>query len=195
MGKYERYLKQYVDMQAAKASAETEIKTLEKEQERLAEQAQQAAEAGDVSGYMDLKRKKEECEAVLYVKQQINKKPFPYVDRDEMQAAWSEYVKPINNTFRKKKEEYKKARHDLFVKFQDIISLQNSTFQARENCVRMTCKDLVFLSGEAQAYNMEKFTLDEVEADLDMFVQNDDYTGEEAGRIKDMLSSQVSAAE
>lgn len=122
--------------QAEKEALKTKIGELERKQDDLKRKAEEAAEAGDVDGYSDLKGQAEHAASEVYVmKKRIQKTDTP-ISREDAVAAWGSYITPANKEFEKKHKAYLKAKRDLAETFKDMAYALEKSYFMRMECAR-----------------------------------------------------------
>lgn len=136
MTKIEKLLKEYVDMQKAKASHEEEVAKLQREKEALEQEAELAAENGDLALYKEKKADINDLADRITVTARQSKKLPGLADKKALREAWAEYAAEHDKAFEKAWSAYIKQRQDLFNAFQKLTTAQNEALKLRERLCR-----------------------------------------------------------
>ena len=138
MKKIEEIKKRFERARAEKASLSAELDALMKQEAEARDKAEAAAENGDVDGYSKFDAERQRAAAAVYVKRKQLDKMSDHISAEEILAAWEEYAADYDKSFRKKLDEYKKARKDLSKKYMELVSLQNDALAVREYCAAIS---------------------------------------------------------
>lgn len=161
-----------------------EVEQLKAVAASYAEEAEKAAEVGDVESYKSLKQKAEDEKAVIYVKQaSIRKCASP--SKEELQSAWADFQKEHDAAFAKNMSEYEDARKMLCERFMWIMKEQGEA--------RIQRKRLAALAGlpdneAVKAFPFSSVTAIEVGQDRGFFYNKHDITLEESNWIMSLFS-------
>ena len=106
--------------------------------EDLQSAAEDAALAGDVETYKDLKRKAEDAESLSYVLQKrIEKTGAKDVfTMEEVVDAWEEYADDHNKKLKAKLKKFSETKLDLLRQYDDLVTLQREACAVRERLAR-----------------------------------------------------------
>ena len=189
MTKIEKIRKQYTDEQNKKVTLRADIEELEQRQKQLTSEAQQAAEAGDVDGYMNKKAQADRCSAEIYVNRlQLSK--IGTMNNAEVREAWREYIKPVNKELQEAYDDYKAARKDLCDKLRKVLYIQLQAYRTREFCAECTGvsrKDSNEFYNAAATYGMDGLTAADVGKDLNLFQNTGDLSRDDGTQLYGML--------
>lgn len=126
--------KRIAEAQKKRAGFELDKKKAETAAEAARTEAQAAAEAGNVSGYMTAKAEAEKNEAAAYVADAQLRKTGPGYTPEDVKGAWADYTGEYNAKFSKKLAEYLAARRKLWEDFSALVDLQNEALKRRKFC-------------------------------------------------------------
>lgn len=112
--------------------------TAKKDAERLKEEAEAAAVAGDLEGYKTLKAKASDAEALAYVLQKKVEKSgaSDVFTRDEIDKAWKDYAGDYNKTLKAKLKKFADAKEDLLRMYSEMVTLQRDACAVRERMAK-----------------------------------------------------------
>lgn len=117
----------------ARSEREEELRRLAGEQMENRAKMQEAAEAGDLDAIGALRAEGQRIQDRITVARAQLAKP-KYFTREEAMQAFKGYAADYNKRFKSKLEEYHAARHELFVKFLELIQMQNDGLRVQSKC-------------------------------------------------------------
>ena len=134
--------------------------TAKKDAERLKEEAEAAAVAGDLEGYKTLKAKASDAEALAYVLQKKVEKSgaSDVFTRDEIDKAWKDYAGDYNKTLKAKLKKFADAKEDLLQLYSEMVTLQRDACAVRERMAKyagIALQGAVMDKGIGDAFPME----------------------------------------
>ena len=127
--------------EAGKVKLKTEIDDLMQQKVERHNEAQAAAEAGDVDRYMELHAAEERLDAQIFVKRAQMDKAVSPVNPEDVVSAWDSYSKDYSRDFEKLWKQYLSARKSLYGLFMQVVSAQNSALRVRERCGQLAGRD------------------------------------------------------
>lgn len=123
--------KQYEAKQAEAERLRGAIKELTKKSNALAAEMEEAASAGDLARFRDLKAQRSEVDEEIYVAQQQRKKPET-VPEAAAASAWKEFRSDYEKDFERLQKALRKAGDELEHLFVDLVRLQADALRERE---------------------------------------------------------------
>lgn len=140
MTKLEKMLNAYDKAQASVEGLKSEITRLEEDQARLDQEADTAAQAGDLSLYQAKRDEAKLATDTLFVRRKQLEKTSCVRSEQEAKEAWHEYAETYNKTFAKNWAAYMKAREALYNDFLALVHGQEAALAIREKCA--ACCDM-----------------------------------------------------
>ena len=141
MSKIDLIMSKYNAAQASLDSLRGDISRLCHKQQELDAEAQKLAENGDLKGYTTKKAQADKAGAQLYVKQMQLKKATNPITEQESREAWNEYVKDADKELKSAWNEYENKRRDLANSFEELMKLQKTRLEIREQCAEFITGD------------------------------------------------------
>ena len=132
MSKLNDIVKKHDAAQASKEPLQKEIDSLKKRKAELESQAEAAAEAGDEDRYIQLKHAADDAGMRAYVREKRLANADAPIDLAEGQAAWDEFISPINRQLNKAHAAYVKQQKQLFESLKELMELQRKAYATRE---------------------------------------------------------------
>ena len=115
-------------------SIREEITRLEKKLVKHEQDAETAADTGNVEEYKKHQNSINNVKQELFVYgKQLENLSAP-VDKDIVVDAWEDYLEPVTKEFRKGLDEYNKIRHKLFEQYTLLAGIRAKAKQARATC-------------------------------------------------------------
>lgn len=127
----EQLEKKYEAAKKAEADALAYIQEQTANIENLKQMEAEAAEAGDLEKYQELKRQRNNLEDIIFVKQASKKGTF---NVQNVYDSWEAYTDGYNKELARKDKEIEKAIKALKDAFMDMIQLQDNALEAQERC-------------------------------------------------------------
>lgn len=127
----EQLEKKYEAAKKAEADALAYIQEQTANIENLKQMEAEAAEAGDLEKYQELKRQRSNMEDIIFVKQASMKSAF---SEQDVYDSWESYTDGYNKELARRDKEIEKAIKALKDAFMSMLQLQNNALEARERC-------------------------------------------------------------
>lgn len=131
----EEILKRKVKREQALAALLKDLERLEAKQQKADEAANEAADRGDVDGYV--KMKKEEAEAAAAIdatKAIIEKRQECAATIEEAQAAWADFLKAESKEATKRRERFESALAETQKAFHAMMETETKMYGTRKRC-------------------------------------------------------------
>ncbi len=106
--------------------------------ENLKQMEAEAAEAGDLEKYQELKRQRSNMEDIIFVKKASKKGAFNVQDVHDF---WAAYTDGYDKELARRDKEIEKAIKALKDAFMGMLQLQNNALETRERCAEFIGRD------------------------------------------------------
>ncbi len=135
----EQLERKYNKAKQDEAEALQRLEEQQNEVARLKEAEAEAAAAGDLSRYQEIKRKRTDLEDMIFVTDSVlQKKRGKYVDSKEVADVWHDYAGGYNKEIARRMKEYNQTCAALKSIFMGMVELQNNALIARQRCAQMS---------------------------------------------------------
>lgn len=115
-----------------RAQAAIDLTDLVKRAALLEQEAQAAADGGDLAAYREKKAEAEAVNEEIFVKQAKAAKQENPITEDMAAAAWETYRADHDKKFKAKLSAYQAAKAELLTMYRDLLSMQREAFKTRE---------------------------------------------------------------
>lgn len=115
-----------------RAQAAIDLTELVKRAALLEQEAQAAADGGDLEAYREKKAQAEAVNEEIFVKQAKAAKQENPITEDMAAAAWETYRADHDKKFKAKLSAYQAAKAELLTMYRDLLSMQREAFKTRE---------------------------------------------------------------
>lgn len=115
-----------------RAQAAIDLTDLAKRAAALEQEAQAAADGGDLTTYREKKAQAEAVNEEIFVKKAKATKQENPITEDMAAAAWETYRADHDKKFKAKLSAYQAAKAELLTMYRDLLSMQREAFKTRE---------------------------------------------------------------
>lgn len=132
MKKYERLREKYDEAVNKKAAMQDEIQQLKIDMTTLAEEADNAAQAGNIPLYREKRDASQLAADTAHVRERQMEVISELQPVEEGRAAWREYAGEYGKNFDRAQKALEKAKDDLRKAFMDLVEIQNEGLRVKE---------------------------------------------------------------
>lgn len=132
MKKYEKLREKYDEAVKKKAAMRAEIQKLKADTDTLAEEADNAAQAGDIPLYREKRDASQLAADTAHVRERQLEIFTELQPIEDGRAAWREYSGEYGKNFDRAQKALEKARADLRKAFMELVEIQNEGLHVKE---------------------------------------------------------------
>lgn len=125
-----------------RAQAAIDLTELVKRGAILEQEAQAAADSGDLATYREKKAKADAVNEEIFVKQSVAAKQENPITEDMTAEAWETYCADYDKTFKAKYSTYQAAKGELLTMYRELLKMQREAFAKRERLAEFIHMDI-----------------------------------------------------